>query len=60
MAVTIAYDGTLFPLMVAQHIHRGIIKVPTVSMLCYTHLQDAWQTDGQRHNTTQLSCVIEM
>ncbi len=44
----------------ARHIHRGIIKVPTVSILCYTYLQDAWQTDGQRHNTTQSSCVTEM
>ncbi len=37
----------------AKHIHRGIIKVPTVSTLCYTHLQVAWQTEGQRHSTTQ-------
>ncbi len=44
----------------ARHIHRGNIKVPTVSMLCYTFLQGAWQTDGQRHNTTQLPCVTEM
>jgi hypothetical protein len=44
----------------ARHIHRGIIMVPTVSILCYTYLQDAWQTDGQRHNTIQSSCVTEM
>ncbi len=41
----------------ARHIHRGIIKVPTVSTLCYTHLQVAWQTEGRRHSTTQLPCV---
>ncbi len=32
---------------IAKHIHRGIIKVPTVSILCYTHLQVAWQTEGR-------------
>ncbi len=31
----------------ARHIHRGIIKVPTVRTLCYTHLQVAWQTKGR-------------
>ena len=31
----------------ARDIHRGIIKVPTVSTLCYTHLQVAWQTEGR-------------
>jgi hypothetical protein len=41
----------------ARHIHRGIIKVLTVSTLCYTHLQVAWQTEGQRHSTTQLPCI---
>jgi hypothetical protein len=41
----------------ARHIHMGIIKVPTVSTFCYTHLQVAWQTEGQRHSTTQLPCV---
>ncbi len=44
----------------ARHIHRGNIKVPTVSILCYTYLQGAWQTDGQRHNTTQSPCFTEM
>ncbi len=46
--------------VVARHIHRDNIKVPTVSILCYTCLQDAWQTDGQRHNTIQSPCVTEM
>jgi hypothetical protein len=41
----------------SRHINRGIIKVPTVSTLCYTHLQVAWQTEGQRHSTTQLPCI---
>jgi hypothetical protein len=41
----------------ARHIHKGIIKVPTVSTLCYIHLQVAWQTEGQRHSTTQSPCV---
>ncbi len=44
----------------ARHIHRGNIKVPTVSILYYTYLQDAWQTDGQRHNTTRLPCITGM
>jgi hypothetical protein len=47
-------------IITARHIHRGNIKVPTVSILCYTYLQDAWQTDGQRHTTTQSPCVTEM
>jgi hypothetical protein len=49
--------GLIFYNHVARHIHRGIIKAPTVSILCYTYVQDAWQTNGQRHNTTQLQCV---
>ncbi len=52
-------EGMKSPL-VARHIHRGNIKVPTVSILCYTYLQDAWQTDEQRYTTTQLLCVTEM
>ncbi len=38
---------TLYWALIARHIHRGIIKVPTVSTLCYTHLQAAWQTEGR-------------
>jgi hypothetical protein len=41
----------------ARHIHRGIIKVPAVSTLCYIHLQVVWQTQGQRYSTIQLPCI---
>ncbi len=53
-------SGWLLTPITARHIHRGIIKVPTVSTLCYTHLQVAWQTEGSGTAPPKCHALQEM